>query len=478
MRAGKCVVVSILLGLGGIALWWSDRGGDMEPRPGADPRVARPKQADGAVLDTSPVALVDAPIEGRSPGSGTALVTGSVRMSDGRPCGPGHVFAVPVGLVAGPEAFLRALGPPGEGGVRAAPIGADGSFELIDLDPGLAYTLTAVAPGAVCAVRPTGIRVGRTDVALRLQYLHGVAIALEDARGGAPRTAPAFFGRGPHASGPAAKLLANPPELAALGIAGLEPGDGTRDRWQYLVLADRAEETPGPLEYRVQVPGYAPVSTLVQVHPVRQRLLEERIVLRPVAERWVEVAVELQGAPHVRDIGLPDDELVGTVRLTRAGDEPWDERLVEFAVHARALRAPEAIGALPASEYEAVFAAEDSTYESTSLALDALAGRHELRFDLADAGLLWVEVRAAGTTHAGRCELRVEREGGTHFYATFDRGPHVVPFLWPGRYRLTEVVVPGCGAAQASREPIEVFAGQLTLESVPCAAPGSGEGVR
>jgi hypothetical protein len=297
---------------------------------------------------------------------------------------------------------------------------------------------------------------------------------LDDARGGPPRTSPAFFGKGPLATGPAPKLLEPPPELAALAIEGLEPGPGSRDRWPYLVLCAEAAAEVGPIEYRAQVPGYRPAEARLYARPVLGRLHEERVILEPVADEWGELAVQIVGAPLARDLEIPDDELVAAVRLVRGGDDPWDLRIVRFAVHARALRAPEPIGALPTGEYEVVLEAEDSGYETEPTPLRVLPGHQTLTFDARDAGLLLLDLRAGRALHDGRCALRIDDAQGGHFYSTFDRAPYVVPFLVPGRYVLSEIDAPGC-AVLAPETPFEIFPGELTVELATC-EPASGGG--
>lgn len=139
-----------------------------------------------------------------------------------------------------------------------------------------------------------------------------------------------------------------------------------------------------------------------------------------------------------------------------------------LAVRTRSLSAPELVGSLPAGDYEAIFAAEDSTYETAPVRLELTPGRHSLVFDVADAGLLWVDLRDGEAAHDGRCALRVNLRSGGHFYATFDRAPYVVPFLDPGPHRLSEVDAPGCAALRAPGLSFEIFAGQPTIEIVAC----------
>jgi hypothetical protein len=160
--------------------------------------------------------------------------------------------------------------------------------------------------------------------------------------------------------------------------------------------------------------------------------------------------------------------------LVRGGDDPWDLRIVRFAVHARALRAPEPIGALPTGEYEVVLEAEDSGYETEPTPLRVLPGHQTLTFDARDAGLLLLDLRAGRALHDGRCALRIDDAQGGHFYSTFDRAPYVVPFLVPGRYVLSEIDAPGC-AVLAPETPFEIFPGELTVELATC-EPASGGG--
>jgi hypothetical protein len=414
--------------------------------------------------------------EGRAPSSGPSTIGGRVSLVDGGRPGSGRVFAWRVGLVPRAEDFLGARESGDSGPVRAAAIRPDGSFELGELDPRARYTLGAAVPGLALAERPSDVRPGRSDVELRLSYLLGLAITLEDARGGPARTSPAFFGRGPSATGPAPKLLETPPELAVLAIAGLDPGPGTRDRWQYLVLSERAVAELGPIQYRVQVPGYRPLEKGLYARPVLDRLHEERVVLEPVSEHWAEIAVEIVGAPHARDLGMRDDELIGSVRLVRGGDDPWELRIIRFAVHARALRAPESIGGLPCDDYEVVFEAEDGPYETDPAPLALTPGLHTLSFDASDSGLLLVDVRDGPLPYDRRLVLRNDHPFGGHFYSSFDRGPYVVPFLVPGTYRLTEIVAPGCVSLKEAERVFEVFPGQIKVEFASCeeeAAPES-----
>lgn len=315
----------VLVGAWGLA-WCGVRTPRRTSEGGREPVGAAAAAPEGI---TAPLgrSVIDAPASRTLPDEPT-WIRGRVRMSDGDACRSGSVFAWRVGFVPSAADFAAERLRSGTSPIRAAPIRADGSFELEGLAPAERYTLGAAAPGGALAERPSLVPPGREGVELRLRYLLGLAILLEDARGGPLRTSPGFFGRGPSASGPGTKLLENPPELAALPITGLEPGHGSRDRWQYLALSETRIEELGPIEYGVEVPGYAPTDVRLQARPVLDRLEEVRVRLEPVAEDWGALDVALVGAPHVRDLGLPEDELVGVVRLVRDGDEPWEARTI------------------------------------------------------------------------------------------------------------------------------------------------------
>ncbi len=397
-----------------------------------------------------------------------ASIRGKVVLPDGSPAQAGFAFAWPVGLRPGPEAFENPGSPAGSSPVFSSPIQPDGSFHLDGLSALEDYTLSAVAPGAACPVRPSGVRPGREGVEIQLMFLYGVAIGTRDVDGRPPRTSAAFFGRGPHASGPGEKLVEIPPELHALGIVGLERGHGTRDRWQYLVVTDTPTREVGPIDYRIAVPGYRPKHALLQAFPVVDRLEEIFVTLEPEASEWGEVAVRLHCARQVLDLGLRDDEYVGSVALVPGNDPQGEE--IRFAISERALLANEAIGTLPTAGYEARFVAEDSYFETNPTKVEIVRGKNQLEFDLSLAGTLLMDVREGNAPYDGRFVTRVDFPNGILFYSTFDSGPYVIPFLHPGTYQLSEVEVSGKGCAPEPATEFTILSGQISVELVACQA--------
>jgi hypothetical protein len=256
-------------------------------------------------------------------------IHGKAILPGDEPCRSGLVFGWDVGRTPRPEEF-RALGN-SESGILVAPLQPDGSFQLSGLAAGRTYTLSAVAPGATCVERLSAAPNAPTGITLRLMYTYGLAIRLEEFGGGRLRTAPGLFGEGPRASSPLRSLLENPPELQALAILGLEPGPGTRDRWQYLAVSDAETARPGPILFEVEVPGYRRKQATLWAERLVDRLAEARVPLEPACTSWADITVEITGLAQAAPLGLDPDHVIGSVILAEEGRSP-----VAFAVHARA----------------------------------------------------------------------------------------------------------------------------------------------
>src|SRR5262249_5009189 len=220
---------------------------------------------------------------------------GTVASPSGEPCRAGWVFAWSVERTPRPEEFRACVTSGGVPALAAAPITSDGSFRLARLPKANAYVLGAVARGAACVERPTGIHAGATRVALGLKYLYGTAIRFEE-HGGVPlRTSSQLYGGGPklrRGRAPWRELHAAP-ELAALGITGLDPGARDHYREQRLAVADVELEQLGPLDYAIQVPGYRERSQEVYQPRVLERLAETVLELEPSVASWETISVRL-----------------------------------------------------------------------------------------------------------------------------------------------------------------------------------------
>ena len=272
-----------------------------------------------------------------------------------------------------------------------------------------------------------------------------------------------MFGRGLFASGPDHKLLVNPPELQVLNIQGLESGHGSRDRWQYLVVSDVPTGESGPIEYRVDIPGYLPKKEVLYAPRLIERLHETVVMLEPNASGWGDVGVRLFGAPQVVDLGLSEDLLIGLVHLVREEDEQ-----IDLAVHPRALGEIEETIGVPTGIFHGYFEAVDSYYQTAETAVQIIRGYNLLTFDLSDAGTLLLDVREGGEAYDMRFVLELTMSDGSQFNSTFDSGPYVVPLLYPGPYRITEVEAPGRTCRFDAESLLEIFPGALPVEALPC----------
>jgi hypothetical protein len=392
-----------------------------------------------------------------------ASIGGVVLLPGDVPSRAGFVFAWLDGLVPAASSLRDLVEGKVVRGMAFAPIRADGSFRLGGLAPGEGHTLGAVARGAICVQRPIAVVPGSPPVTLRLTFTYGVAIRLEE-RGGRPlRTAAGLFGGGPRASGPAMTLQQNPPELFALGIDGLEEGHGTRDRWQYLAVADTETGAVGPIDYEIEVPGYSRRKEVLYVPRLVERLGEAVVTLEPRAASWGEVSVRVIGQAQVLSLGLDEAQLIGVVYLSEENRDP-----VEFAVHALALRAPERISGIPSGSYDVYFEATDAYYDTEPRELVIGSGTSSLEFDCSDAGTLFFDVQEDGKPYDTRFVATVEDADGAVFNVTYDSGPYVIPAMFPGTYRVTELQAPGRECASSLGEEIEIFPGRVSVSLVAC----------
>lgn len=90
--------------------------------------------------------------------------------------------------------------------------------------------------------------------------------------------------------------------------------------------------------------------------------------------------------------------------------------------------------------------------------------------DVRAAGTLLVDVREGSAAHDGRWIVRVDLADGSHFYATFDAGPFVLPFVEAGTYRIAEAEASGLVCTPDPERELEIFPGELTVERVDCGA--------
>lgn len=461
-------MLAALFAAAAIGLLWMLPGWGVEER---GPRV--PAAASVRAASSSTDSLADTPLLA-TPGRNQPLerlvtedaaIRGRAYLPDETPCGSGFVFAWPDGLVPQAEWFRDHQETRPEHPVCVAPIQSDGSFCLASLPAGKRFTLGAVARGALCVERLTGVSRGSTTANLRMRFTFGVAVRLEELGGRSLRTAPELFGEGPVASGPGGKLLENPPELQALGVLGLEAGHGTRYRWQYLAVSDTERAAIGPLDYTVEVPGYLPAKAAVFATRLLDRLDESVVALEPRTEAWGEIAVQVSGLPQVLPFALREDQLIGVVYLTEAEKDP-----IHFAVHANALGGGDRIPGVPVGAYSAYFEAVDAYYQTEVQPVVVGAAQDPIRFDCSEAGTLLIDVQEESRTHDRRFIAKIEDKDGAHFYVTFDSGPYLIPMMFAGTYRVTEAEVPG-GVCSSSVAGLEVFPGRLSVELVQCRSP-------
>lgn len=465
----------------GLVLWLGAARlrGRTEGVGGASERTPSPAPAlrmDAAPVDAAPGPLREAsPAPGRETGaeSGPAI-RGRATLPGGAPCAGGTVLAWLDGTLPGAEEFRAPDGPVGPDGkgapererplVQRATTAADGTFALRGLDPALGYTLSAVAPGALCVARVNGIAVGATGVELGLVYTYGVTIRLREAGGGALRSTPSSFGRGRRFSGEIETLDELPYELLALGIAGLEEGASTVDRMRILAVSGREEAELGPFDALVKVPGYRSRSEFVPVPRLIASLPEAVLELERDAEGWGSLDVHLVAGPSVLGLERADDAPIGVLYLSLNQRGP-----LEVGLHGRALVASEPIPDLPTGPYSFWFEGKDSAYESRRVELELVAGANTLALDVSEAGTLLLEVRAGDEPLDGALTARFSPSDGAPFYATFPRPPYALPFVTPGRYRLAELAAAD-GACRLDRaRDLEILAGKLTFEVVNCA---------
>lgn len=423
------------------------------------------REVDPALIAPAKPSDGDRTVLGSSGSSGSAI-TGSVLLPGDLPCRSGFAFAWPSGVVVESEAFRTLAASPARPPLRVAPIRSDGTYRFTDVDPDTSYTLSAVSSGAACAVRPTGIR-GRSSVDLRLLYTYGLAIRLEDRRGGPPRTALGLFGAGPKASSAVHKLMENPPELQALEIHGLLEGHGNRDRWQYLAVSEVDAPAIGPIDYEVEVPGYSPRKELLQLERLVDRLAEVAVVLEPRVTSFGDIGVRVMGTSGVLSLGLDENRLIGRVYLIQDVKNP-----LCFGVHARALDGMDRISGIPTGHYEYFFEADEAYYQTESRKMDIGAGQNLLEFDCSDSGTLFIDVQEDGSPYDMRFVAKIVESSGSHFYLVSDSGPFVIPSMHPGTYRVTELEAPGRECSSVLGEEIEVFAGELSVLPVICRPSG------
>jgi len=451
-----------LAALCALACFWERRSHPPSDRD-APPETRAVSSAGAAPATSIELEAAHALQPERSPAAASAredAIRGRVLFPGEVSCGAGLVFAWPDGVVPRGDWFRD---PTGGGPVRRASVQPDGTFCIAELPRATRFTLGAVARGALCVVRPTGVAPGTGEVTLRLWFTYGVAVRLEELGGGPLRTSPGLFGKGPLASGPGNKVLVDPVELQSLGITGLEPGLVERDRWQYLLVSEEDSPARGPIEHEVEVPGYLPRKTTLFAPRLLDRLEEIVVALEPRDVVWSELSVRVTGAPQLLPLGLAPDALLGVVYLTPVGErEP-----MHFGVHARALEAWEPIAGIPSGAYEAYFEAADADYQTEPSALTIGSDQNELELDFGDAATLVVDARSDDLAYDQRFVARVEDEDGAHSYVTFDRGPYVVPTLFPGVYRLTELEAPG-RTCSATLGELEVFAGRLSVARIEC----------
>ncbi len=396
-------------------------------------------------------------------------IAGTVSLPGDALCRSGFAFAWRDGLVPIADDFQDMRAGRKNERVNATRIQDDGSFFFPDLSADTTYTLSAVAQGAACVLRPTGIPVGSKGVNLRLMFTYGVAIRLEELGGGPLRTTPLLFGGGPKASGPVQKLQENPPELQALSIEGLQAGHGTRDRWQYLAVSELQTGALGPIDFEIEVPGYRSRKELVPVSRMVRQLDEFVLALEPSASSWGAVDVRLVGSPQVLALGLEASQIVGVVYLTQS-----EEPQAEFAVHALAFGGSELVSGVPAGTYSARFEAADAYYETEPREIEIGPNPRRLEFDCSGSGSLFIDVTEDERAHDMRFIAGIEETDGehstrgAHFFVTFNSGPYVVPVLWPGRYRLNDLEVPGRDCVSLDGGEVEIFAGRVSVALVGC----------
>jgi hypothetical protein len=347
----------------------------------------------------------------------------------------------------------------------------NGNFALRLASSGDRYDLVAGGKGYVCTKVVRGVPAGERDAVLHVERAYALWIRIREIGGAMPRAPGALFGSRYGTAEPASSGLTavhGPSPQLVLAVGGESLTELSSYDRLYAYLAPSTEPEVGPVQLRLDWPGYeaAELTFMVPaVHgPIEERLLE----LKPVDERRAPVSVRWTGLPQE----LPPSsslEPLAVLRLESEATGAFDLAVRSFSPQ------PESLGELPCGDYR-VWSSPGSlpvrgVPEGEPTRMQLGPDGFTLTFDLSDKG--WARLDFAlpdGQLYEGRASILLgpgsSSEGLAAESRMFSGAPYLFGPLEPGvcfaYLDLPRMGDRTAGAARAAAVEFEVLPGVVT----------------
>ncbi len=338
-------------------------------------------------------------------------------------------------------------GPPKE--LHLARTGRGGEFLLVGLSDHEPYTISGFSRSMVCLERKTEVRTGER-VDLVAHSLYGVHVSVVDELGNPVKTSPELFGRGhlwscdPTTASPV--LEARLEIESALELAGTPMPPLTSDSISLLFTAKEQVDFVGPIDYRVEIPGYRPVHEQLIALGSDSGLNAYTFTVAEAADGWGALEILCEGGEELRP------ETFGTLQLmTTDHDQTYTAKLAGACLDRCRLEG------IPWGRYHAWFEAENSyfrypAWDEPPILVEIGTSPGQARLSMANTGSACLRIEREGRPYEGPALLKVsDHTAGDPraFFAGFDRAPYCLDLLPPGPYQISLDRLPGFGPPDA-----------------------------
>jgi hypothetical protein len=338
---------------------------------------------------------------------------------------------------------------------------AHGYFEIHGADPLLRYRLAAGCHGMMIEEDLTGVAPdrpgapGAAHLRLILMPVYAVKVRLEAEGGGAPLTDRQLMTAGGvewKLADVGARSVSH--RVTAALLAGVSYDDlQSADRYDRVLLYLSANEVPavGPIQTRIDIPGYAQAAPRLWAPPLAEGLAVRTVPLAPVAAGWGALTVRYEGGEGLT-ASSPTQIRGGpaTLHLVSEGAD-------HYGLFLRAYPVGEEEFVLPWGRYEGYLSAHEGLTripaEGATFSFDVDREPAELAIGVAGLGSLEVRIATGSDSlFEGAVLLRLRRTGERgEVLIAFECPPYRVCGIEPGDYAVGAMT--GAAFAPPGHEP-------------------------